>query len=345
LLEDAPPEAIRFIAGLAKVSEERRYDDVPRDLARAAKARVEKMVERGQPATALLAPLQRCVLRLEPAGRDIVPVVVDQLGRCFRGELSFSYAQHLLEGRLASRWDRHEEQRLRVLACQAAFEAGFEVRNILEACQVAPALERVFQTGDLRYLAALRLLHAMARHAPWEKLGGARTVYELAADSGEVGPLLELPDLVLLHEDRSVSLLDRVTRRPRATRIALCSDGVRIGNAMGDTVGDVMLTAVPQVIEVRGPTAMGVHELRLDGTVLELTSDPTLLMARVERWSRFFVQEFRPQSSEVLRWQSTSGVTAFQPQHLVECPDCHRTVFPRAGDVAVPLEVGRLLSV
>jgi hypothetical protein len=101
---------------------------------------------------------------------------------------------------------------------------------------------------------------------------------------------------------------------------------------------------MPVQIEVRGPTAMGVFDLRWDDQTFELTNDPAALTTRLERWVRFFAHDFRPQSSEVLRRQSPSPALVVQSQHLVECPECHRKVFPRPGDVAAALEVGRLLE-
>jgi hypothetical protein len=336
LLEGTPTDALRFIAGLAELSLERRYFDVPRDLVRSAQAKVDRLLDQGRPAATLLASLQRYLLAGISPRRDPVPLLVEQIARSFRSELPFNYAQHLLMSPLPGCGGRLENLRLRVLSSRAAFENSFEVRNLLEACQVAPALEAVFQTGDVRYLATLRLLHSLLAQAPWENLGGAQTVFELAAHADESAVLLDVPDLLLVHEDRTIALLDPETRKPGPARIIMAASGIKFSTAT--------LAAPPILMEVRGPTAMGVHEVRWDDHTFELTADPAALTTRLGHWVRFFAQDFRPQSSEVLRRQSSSPGLVVQPQHLVECPECHRRVFPRPGDVAAALEVGRLLD-
>ena len=77
------------------------------------------------------------------AGDDPVPLVVEQLARCFGGRLPMVFAERLLEDWRCDWWTRGNLARLRVLLCDRAFEAGFEVRNLLDAGQSAAALGSV----------------------------------------------------------------------------------------------------------------------------------------------------------------------------------------------------------
>ena len=104
-----------------------------------------------------------------PAGADPVPAVVQQLARCFQGRLPLAFAQQLLEDWAANWWSAGNLSRLRILLCDRAFEAGFEVRNLLDAGQSAPALGTVLDVERPDALAALRLLWSQRPSRPWDR--------------------------------------------------------------------------------------------------------------------------------------------------------------------------------
>ena len=58
-------------------------------------------------------------------------------------------------------WTEGNVARLRILLCDRAFEAGFEVRNLLDAGRNSPGLADVLHTGDPHRLATLRLLWSL----------------------------------------------------------------------------------------------------------------------------------------------------------------------------------------
>ena len=72
-------------------------------------------------------------------GRDPVPLVAELMAKAFEGRLPFVFAQQLLEDWAAKWWTRTNLARLRVMLCDRAFEAGFEVQSLLDAGQNAPA--------------------------------------------------------------------------------------------------------------------------------------------------------------------------------------------------------------
>src|SRR5207248_1068494 len=80
------------------------------------------------------------------------------------------------------------------------FEAGFEVRNLLEVGRAAPTLGAVLETQNRRPLAWLRLLWSLRPRRPWDHCGKAVTVFEVAHSPGQSRLLEEHPDLLLLQE-------------------------------------------------------------------------------------------------------------------------------------------------
>src|SRR5262249_10208506 len=131
------------------------------------------------------------------AGRTGVPLLVLQLRRCFEGRLPFTFADELLDKWDERLWTAERRARLRVLVCDAAFEAGFEVHNPVEVGRGAPAVARLLGTAAPHDLAWLRLLWSLRAGRPWDRCGPANTVFELAADPNEGKLLARYPDLLL----------------------------------------------------------------------------------------------------------------------------------------------------
>jgi hypothetical protein len=329
-------EGHRFVAGLATLCEKRAWYKVARDTSRLGQEKAQQMLDAGVPAAALLAAWHRLSLASIAASRkDPLPMLVEQIARCFRGDLPLSYAQHLLSGCEWLETRRADPARLRVLLCAAAFEAGFEVRNILEICQAAPALDRAFQGSNLRSLALLRLLWSMRATQPWERCGPARTAFGIAADPRSAALLADLPEPLLVDEDPTIELFETKSGKARPARIAVCSGGVM--------VGDVLLASAPDTVSARKSREPGCNDLVLGDQVLRFGAGKADLAARVGAWVQFYFEEMRPQCAEVLRWHSGTIAQKLRPQQLVQCPGCRRKVFPRAGEVAESLEMGRLL--
>ena len=137
--------------------------------------------ERGEaPASHLAALLRLQINFAAEEGEDPVALVVRQVGRCFAGRRPLALAQHLLEDWAATWWTKGNLARLRILLCDQAFEAGYEVSTLVEAAQDLPALASVLGTDTPRSLAALRLLWSQRPTRPWDRLGDARTAFDLA---------------------------------------------------------------------------------------------------------------------------------------------------------------------
>jgi len=317
-----------FLASLALASVGRGRPAARREALARLQALTERVVSAGFGAARHLAALRRLAIAdaVRP-GNDRIALVVAEVDRCFNGKLPLAYAEGILAGWHEDGWRRGELARLRVLLCDSAFEAGFELPDLIEAGETASSLGEVLEIEDTEGLAHLRLLWSLRASRPWDGLGAATTVFELAADPGQGDLLKRYPDLLLRH-----------TLPPRfgvgveggVAHLLTCSRGVVLcGN---------LFTRSPRVIEVAGRT--GRYELVVDGHVFWFGSDPEPVAIRLERWSRYHFDEFLPAAHDVHRWRSPDATAVLRAWGTVRCPDCGRSLLPRVGEVGVPLESG-----
>ena len=142
-------EDAAFLAGLAPITPPGAFRQQRAPLLTALLKRTEDAVVAGLGPPGCLAALRRLMVEDAAAvGADPVPLVADQIARCFEGRLPLAYAEHLLAGWRSPWWTAGALVRLRVLLCDHAFEAGFEVSNLLDAGQTVPGARR--GDGDRR---------------------------------------------------------------------------------------------------------------------------------------------------------------------------------------------------
>jgi hypothetical protein len=320
-----------FVASLAQVTLQRGVW-VPTGPLEQVLDQTEAALAEGQGVVSHLAILRRLAVTQMTAERDPVPAVVAQVGRCFDGQLPLVFAQAFLAHWESNWWTPGNLSRLRALLCERAFEAGFEVRNLLDAVQAAPALREVLQSDDQDALAQLRLLWSQRPRKPWERCGPAVTVFDLAAEPESARLLAAHTDLLLLQDYLNLQFVAQGTDKPRNVQILVTCRGV--------VLGDLLLTAMPRSIEIlsKRAGAEGIYELVVNEHRFAFPTDPDMLVARLERWLRFYFQEFMPQSAEVPRWQSPSVAASLRAQQAVPCPQCGQKVVTRVGEVGTLLE-------
>src|SRR5262249_23568981 len=200
LLMDLSADSSAFLAGLAIASMSHGSSKVRAEFLPMALENVEGGIAAGT------FPLGHLVLlrRLEASdaavlGKDPVSLVAMQAGRSLEGELPLAFAERLLANWETNWWTTGNLARLRVRLCERAFEAGLEVRDLLEFGQTAPALGDVLDIHQPQRLAQLRLLWSLRPSQPWHHWGEAITVFELAADPEAGARLLgKYPDLLLV---------------------------------------------------------------------------------------------------------------------------------------------------
>jgi hypothetical protein len=319
-----------FLAGLALVTRSGASRLTREDLLPDLLKRTERAVAARDAPPSHLAALSRLTVEDAAArGADPVPLVAEQLARCFQGRLSLAFAERLLDDWQTEWWTPGNLARLRILLCDRAFEAGFEVRNLLDAGLTAPSLGVVLDTDDAQGLAALRLLWSLRPTRPWDRCGEVTTVFDLAADPARAELLGEHPDLLLWQEERAWVLVgDGGEGAMGPARILLCTRGVQLQ--------ETLFTDVPRVVEVL-TKSLG-YELALGKYRFRSHDDLDLLARRMERWFRYWFSEFLPAMKAARTWQAPDRAAILRAWGVIACPECGHDLVARPGEVAISLE-------
>jgi hypothetical protein len=317
-----------FLASVALASVGRGRPAVRREALARLLALTERVVAAGFGGARDLAALRRLAIAdAVGQGKDRVLLVVAEADSCVSGKLPLAYVEGLLAGWQHDGWGAGELARLRVLLCDAAFEAGFELRDLIEAGETAGSLGEVLDIEDAEALAHLRLLWSQRAARPWDHVGAADSVFELAADPAAAELLGRYPDLLLRHVLPARFAGDNTDG---AADILVCSRGVMLRGAV--------FTHPPRAVEVAA--RQGRYELTVDGQRFAFANDPEAVASRLERWCRYYFDEFVPAAGDVYRWRSPDATAVLRAWGTVRCPDCGRSLLPRVGEVGVPLEAG-----
>jgi hypothetical protein len=325
---------LSFLASLALMSVGRGRTEIRADNLQRVLNHIGKKVATDTAPVTQLAALWRLVVEDRgQAGEDPVLLVTSQIGQCFDGHLPLSFAENLLAGWESPRWTPENLARLRILLCERAFEAGFEVRDLLAAGISASALGEVMRTGRAEELCRLRLLWSLRPQRPWGSLGITVTAFDLArrpidrdnrlrknSDGEKLSELLiNYPDLLLATNDEPDLLL--------------CGRGV--------VYQETLFTEVPRSIEIKAMRigkSVQSFKLILDDWHFDFRTDPGDLAPRLERWFRYWLGEFLPQATHVLGWRSPGLPATFRLHKTAACPECRRELMPRIGDLGVLVE-------
>jgi hypothetical protein len=318
-----------LLAGLADVCTGDGYGSLRSALLPVLLARTERAVVKGQAPPGFLAPLLRLSVEDSAAGTDPVPAVARLVARCFEGKLPLTVAERLLGDWRADWWTAGNLARLRVLLCDRAFAAGFEVRNLVDAGENSPALADVLGTNDLSGLAALRLLWSMRASRPWDRCGPAQTAFELAEDVA-YAPLLERhPDVLLYQQEpRWQVVADAGTGKMGPAEILVTLGGVRLQ--------EVEFVTTPQMVEVRGKSQG--DDLLLGWALFRGPQPLDELAERMERWFRFTFHDFLPLTRAAGHWHPPDRVAVLLARGTVPCQECGVSLLPRVGEVGLALD-------
>jgi hypothetical protein len=323
------PEDVAFLAALAQQMLAERATEAPRAVVAEVVQRVEAEVRAGRAPASHLALLCRLEAETVAASQlDPVPGVAERLANCFTGGLPLSFAERLLDRWQSGWWTAANQARLRVLLCDRAFEAGFEVANLLKAGESAPALALVLRCNAPGGLAALRLLWSLRPTCPWDRLGTCRTIFDLAADPTRTHLFAQPLDLLLWQEDPDGPVLLHHEGEATSVQIGLCPQGVWLR--------PVLFTEPPRVVEISSRPQQS--ELQLGQYRFRSESNLEGLAARMEKWFRYAFHEFRPALARVPTWQSPDRGAVLRALGAAPCPGCTRYLLARAGEVALALD-------
>jgi hypothetical protein len=256
-------------------------------------------------------------------GDDPVKLTAVQIGRCIDGRLALPYADKLLSLWRREWKTRSNLTRLRLLLLDSAFEAGFEVRDLLAAGQTAPELGSVLGTDDPGELARLRLLWSLRPRRPWDRCGDAETAFGLAASAAGGRILAAHPDLLLYR-------LAPTSRKRGAETLEIVISG------RGVSVAGKLFSEPVRSIEVRAD-AYG-STLIIGDQRINVSGDGEALAMEIERWMRYYFGELVPMVAEVYRWRSPHAASILRAWGTVPCPECRQPFLARVGEVGIAVE-------
>ncbi len=319
-----------FAAGLARASTGK-LDTVRAPLLlRLAKETEDAVQKRLAPAEHLVVLRRLMIADAVRGGADPIALVVEQVARCFEGKLPMAYAEQLLSDWEADWWTEGNLARLRILLSDRAFEAGFEVRNLLDAGRSAPALASVLKANDVPGLAALRLLWSFRASQPWDRNGAAVTAFEVAANPTRARLLAEYPDLLLWQEEREWQIIAEEGRdKWSPVQIFLCVRGV--------VLQEILFKQTPAHIEVTGKAGGG-FDLVLGERRFRSIQDLDGLARRLERWFRYWFNDFLPTTKSVVNWKPPDRAALMRAWGATPCPQCAKYLLARVGEVGVALD-------
>jgi uncharacterized C2H2 Zn-finger protein len=314
-----------FLAGLAQCSIG--HGDIAgrADTLEVVRGLMDERVTGGQVPASYLGALWRLTVEdgaEDEEGQDTVPLLAAQADRCFDGGLPLGFLSTLLAPLENEAWSVADERRLRVLLCQRAFDAGLEVRELLELGRLHGALHRALNLKHGEYIAHLRLLRTLQATRPWERVGKAATIFEIVRN-------VEASERLL---DRFTDLLLRVDNVPG---MYVCARGVLFE--------DAWILEPPQQIDIINRTlfAEGGFHLVIGAHTFWYAADPAPVVPRLEKWLRWFFQEFRPQLATVYRSRSPAAARRLVARNGVRCPDCRRRVLPVLGELGITADPPR----
>jgi hypothetical protein len=319
MLDRLTRQASAFLAGLAWVSANRgtRHDRAE-VLDEACRVLKEASADDPQRARHLGALLRLQFEDVAPRRADVMPLLLEQAERCLAGKSPLALLDELLAGS-KSPWGRPALQaRFRTLLCMAAFERGLECSDLLDLGRALPALGAVLKVDEPGALAQLRLLWWLRQARPWNRLGEARTVFELA-DNPRFGlkSLEQCPDLLVALE--------------MTPSLFIGTRGVWLdGTCITEFVESVEIVSQPGPPQ-RFQLVVGPHSFRL-------RDNPEDVARVLERTLRYYFGDFLPQAPSALRWRSPGVLAQLGACNGAKCPGCRRRILPCLGDVAISLE-------
>jgi hypothetical protein len=323
--DDASVADSAFVAGLALASSGRGSALTRERPLEHVLNQAEKALQAGAvPRTHLAALWRLAVSDAAAMGIDPVHRVGQQLSRCLEGALPLAFAEHLLGQWEAAWWGRGNLARLRVLVCERAFDAGFEVGDLVQAGELAPALGDVLGTERPLELARLRLFWSVRAARPWARCGDGAVVFDLAAHAALGEKHLEAhPDLLL-----APASPPNVGAQEPAIR--LCSHGV--------VFGDVSFSTPPKTIEVKAlKSGDARYQLLVGDRVFWFNRDPDPLARRLERWCHYFFKDFTPQADAQPLGRTTAAGARLRAREAKPCPSCGQSFVPCRGGLGLPL--------
>jgi hypothetical protein len=274
-----------------------------------------------------LAPLIE--LQLDDARRmrrDLTPLFAQQLGLLMQGILPIAHGEGILRRIPFKSLSRSDRARLRVLILGYAFEIGWEVADLRRLGRILPALGQLFASEDVDGMARLRWLWQAKSMRPWQRIGTATTVFDLARYPMMAGSYLETnPDLLLFQ-----TLAGSGNTQEAIEPILICEEGVVFQKAVITGMNVGMSIAAPSG---RNPQ----YRLNLPDRSLNFNFDPSWIASRLQAWAQFLYREFLSQAPLFVNRRSPRLLDKLLQQKLMTCTECQSPFMSMNGNLGISL--------
>lgn len=252
-------------------------------------------------------------------GRDRAAGMAALLRPAFAGARPADFAELALAMYFRTPRDSGELARLRVLLLADAFAAGLGPADVLALCDAAPHLARAVRLSP-NHVAVLYGVWANRTSRPWARVGGAKTVFDLAAGAPATAARL-------LRAEPGLAL---VCDTDPAAEAELGPVLVSLG---GVSVGGVTATdpAAEVRLDARGRSLVfGGHTLKVSGRL------PDALPRALRAWLRFRSEVLGGYPAAYLGGAAPAAARLLGP-FVAKCPACGTACLPAVGAVARPL--------
>jgi hypothetical protein len=251
---------------------------------------------------------------------DLAALTASAIGRCWRSEMPFSFAQQLLDDWRTILWTRGSMARLRILLLDQAFAEGWEIGDLERLREETPALAAVMELDQEERASELRWLWSLRATAPWLKLSPCRTCFELAAQTP--------PELAIFEKHPDVLFVE-----PQYDGMIICSSGVYWRT--------YHFTESPRQVRITERVAdeRRTYTLHMGGESIPMRQDPSNFVDRLDRWINYLRDDFQVKAKQTRKWAPSPGTNFLPPGELAICPECQQHFVGTVGEVGFKVKV------
>jgi hypothetical protein len=238
---------------------------------------------------------------------DGAPALADMIGDAIRRDRPLGQLDLLLAHSSWRTWPTGHRARLRALTAARAFDLGLGVWELDELSRAVPALADLLDTRDFDGLARLRLIWSLQAERPWERIGAAASVFELARYPATEHHFLDAPDLLLYQP------LAGVGAEGQPAAVLLTGRGVIFRGALLSAPGSIEVHLRP---EGRG------YELHFGTARFRYADNPSHAAQVLNLWSQYLFGELLPKTDAELGKPDGVLLQRLLKSKTLQCPTC-----------------------